>query len=128
MKDFDQWNIVKQRLDVNQKLPFFKEREVWWCSIGVNVGCEVYGKGNIFARPVVVLKKFSRTSFLGVPLTSQFKDRPDYIPLNIKGKTSYALGDHIRAYDSRRFANLLTTLTDQQFDDLRGTIKEILSL
>lgn len=38
MKDFDSWNIKKQELD--QKGEFFhpKPGEVWWCSVGMNVG------------------------------------------------------------------------------------------
>ncbi len=43
-KDFNNWNSLKQELDKNEKVLFFKEREVWWCSIGLNLGHEENGK------------------------------------------------------------------------------------
>ena len=41
-KDFDKWNIEKKNLDERliNKNSFFYPREVWWCSIGINVGVE----------------------------------------------------------------------------------------
>ena len=44
-KDFDQWNIKKKKHDTSKRYLFFKEGEIWWCSLGVNVCEEVYGKG-----------------------------------------------------------------------------------
>ncbi len=38
-KDFDSWNVVKKKIDATRKAPTFKEKEVWWCNIGLNVGC-----------------------------------------------------------------------------------------
>ncbi len=36
VKNFDQWNDLKKRLDLtNCKTITFQEREVWWCSIGL---------------------------------------------------------------------------------------------
>ena len=41
-KDFEGWHTVKQNLDSRQagSVPGIKEQEIWWCSIGVNVGNE----------------------------------------------------------------------------------------
>ena len=41
-KDFQGWHTLKQNLDKRQStsVPTIKEREIWWCSIGVNVGDE----------------------------------------------------------------------------------------
>lgn len=44
----------------------FNEGEIWWCSIGMNIGVEIYGKGGRFTRPVLIFKKFTANSFLGV--------------------------------------------------------------
>ena len=64
MKPFDRWNKVKQRLErknIDNSFHFY-EREVWWCSLGVNVGVEVDGKNHQFERPVLVsYKKIQRT-------------------------------------------------------------------
>lgn len=72
-KEFDRWNERKKRLHVMErsKALFYYEREVWWCSIGMNVGVEAYGKHQHFERPVLVVKKFNKEMFWGVPLTSK---------------------------------------------------------
>lgn len=59
-KDFDNWTQIKKGLDTEHKIPFFNEREIWWCSLGVNIGYEIYGKGYVFSRPVLILKKIKR--------------------------------------------------------------------
>jgi hypothetical protein len=41
-KDFDGWNEKKK--DTNEKIgPFCHERELWWCTLGVNIGFEQDG-------------------------------------------------------------------------------------
>jgi len=40
-KDFDKWNMKKKKLDKNKRDLLFKEGEIWWCSLGVNIGEEV---------------------------------------------------------------------------------------
>ena len=61
--DFDKWNNKKKQLHVRTNAPTFKEREVWWCSLGANIGTEQNGKGQNFTRPVLVLRKFSTSQF-----------------------------------------------------------------
>jgi mRNA-degrading endonuclease toxin of MazEF toxin-antitoxin module len=39
-KDFINWIQYKIYLNARPKYPKFKEGEIWWCSIGVNIGSE----------------------------------------------------------------------------------------
>ena len=78
MKDFDSWNIQKKVINTSSRSPTFKEREIWWCRLGVNIGHEQDGKGMQAYRPILVLKKFNRQIFWGVPLTTQIKDNQYY--------------------------------------------------
>ena len=55
MKDFYAWNEKKICLDQSKKYRHPREQEIWWCSIGLNVGTEIYGKGEDFARPVLII-------------------------------------------------------------------------
>ncbi len=57
MKDFDTWNNLKKGVNAG-KGKLYKERDIWWCSLGVNVGFEQDGTGNSYERPVVVLRGF----------------------------------------------------------------------
>ena len=59
-KDFDSWAEVKKKIHEKGFNSYFKERDVWWCRLGVNIGDEEDGKGNSFLRPVLVIKKFNR--------------------------------------------------------------------
>jgi len=51
MKKHNEWNEVKKELDIQTKKIIFKERDIFWTSIGENIGYEQNGKGEIFSRP-----------------------------------------------------------------------------
>ncbi len=126
MKDFDGWHHIKQTIDNNSKPPFFNEREVWWLSIGVNIGYEIFGKGETFTRPVVIVKKMGKYTFLGVPLTSKRRDMPLNVPIDFDGKNGSALITQMRTLDSRRLVNRIGTLGNKQFDSILDAIKNML--
>ena len=79
MKDkFNKWNNLKQNLqDKNENIKF-KRGDIYFMSVGQNIGYEQYGKGDYFLRPVIVYKKLSRSTFLGIPLTSKQKEGSYY--------------------------------------------------
>jgi len=72
-KDFAGWNTLKQNLDnrQNASVPTIEEREIWWCSIGINVGDEEDGHNALYNRPVLVVRKFNTRIFWGVAMTTQ---------------------------------------------------------
>lgn len=58
MKDFDSWFVLKPKLDAKEsKPPLVSERDIWWLSIGENVGSEIDGKSELHSRPAIVFKK-----------------------------------------------------------------------
>ena len=65
MKDFDQWNELKKKIEVEKNEPdkFPKEGEVWMSSLGKNIGFEQNGSGDNFSRPVLIVKKFNNHMF-----------------------------------------------------------------
>ena len=69
-KAFDQWNIFKKWLDAKQAAGglFFHEREIWWCSLGMNVGVEIDGKNFRFERPVLIVRRFNNHMLWIAPL------------------------------------------------------------
>ncbi len=81
-KDFEKWNIRKIWIHKEKPRVFFKERDVWWCSMGLNVGFEQDGKGDKFSRPILVFKKFNQEIFWGIPLTTKIKENKFYLPIN----------------------------------------------
>ncbi len=70
-KDFDGWIKIKKEIHFKGSIRTIKEGEIWWCKIGENVGKEICGKGKDFLRPVLIVRKLNKYSFIGIPLTSK---------------------------------------------------------
>lgn len=123
-KDFDKWNSIKKKLDQAKRLPTFKEREIWWCSIGVNIGYEIFGKGQKFWRPVLILDKHNRYTFFGLPLSSTVKqDNPYYYPFPFRGRKGSILFSQGRTFSSLRLSNQMGKVTPKQFAKIKTAFK-----
>ena len=104
VKRFRAWHKLKYKLHFNKNVPAgYKERDIWWVSIGHNVGVEEDGKSNQFSRPVLIVKGFSRYQFWGVPLSTTEKEGKYYHKFVANGKVSTALLSQMRVFDTRRF-------------------------
>lgn len=120
MKDFQGWNEYQQQLEAKTKpRKAFLEGQVWRCAIGHNTGTEIDGKSKRYWRPVIIVRKFYDQFFIGVPLTSSAKDRSYHIPITVKGKTSYAVVNQLRALDPKRLQQHLATLEPHDFEAIR---------
>lgn len=109
------WCRLKVRLAVFSHGVKFKQGEVWWCCIGMNVGEEIFGKGARFTRPVLVFRKFTTHSFLGLPLTRQNKEGSWYVAIMIQGKENRVMLNQARILDAKRMTNKISTLSDDEF-------------
>lgn len=115
-KDFDGWIVKKKSCHYQEKTPpLFKERDIWWVSVGVNVGFEEDGKNSNFVRPVLIVKKFNRELFLGVPMSTKLKDNKYYVPVSVKRNTVSAMISQIQAFSSKRIWNKLAELDEGDF-------------
>lgn len=126
IKDFNGWSIIKSRLNERERLPFISEREIWWCSVGVNVGDEEDGKGTHYSRPVLVLRKFSSRLFLGVPLTTQVKEKAFYHRIHFHDREQCVMISQVRMWDARRLSSCLGQLPENQFDGIREALKAMI--
>ncbi len=118
-KDFDNWNILKKKLNASNHVPFFKEREIWWCSIGVNIGHEEDGKSAVFSRPVLVVKKFNNRVFWGVPLTTQIKNNRHYHKFVFKDREQCAMLTQLRLWDANRMTRKMGQLRKEEFNKVK---------
>lgn len=138
-KNFDQWNIAKKEINKRASGPFYRERQVFWCDLGVNIGFEQDGAGEKYARPVVILKGFNRHVCLAIPLTTSTKENPYYFPLAITYKDEYlkqttlpipsqsfAIISQIRLIDTKRLDTQIGYIPKDTFAILRKTIKDLL--
>lgn len=126
MKDFDSWNGQKKVLDSLRNKKTFHEREIWFIKIGENIGFEQNGKGDEFLRPVIILKKFSKNVFVGIPLTKTVKDTKFYASFTFKGITSSAILSQIRLFDSKRLAYPIGRMSQGDYDVVKQKLIALL--
>jgi len=122
-KDFTDWHQYKHWLHHEHPLPTFRQREIWWCSVGVNVGHEVDGKSARFNRPVLIVRKFNPHIFLGVPLTTQRKDNPFYHPIQLKDREQCVMLSQLRLWSGHRLTHKMGKLPKTQFEDIREALR-----
>ncbi|MEK7565046.1 MAG: type II toxin-antitoxin system PemK/MazF family toxin [Patescibacteria group bacterium] len=125
-KDFDGWNEHKKIANNSEFSLYFYEREIWWCAVGVNIGFEQDGKGIKFARPVLVLKKYSKNVFVGVPLTTAKRESKYHHSFPFLDGVSTALLSQVRLFDSRRLLVKMGRISKDQYEEIRKRIKSIL--
>jgi hypothetical protein len=119
LKQFDEWNELKKKIDNKNIKIKFSVRNIYLMSVGQNVGYETFGKGDEFLRPVLVYKKLSKEIFIGIPLTSKQKEGSYYFSFNFKGKTSVAMFNQIRVFDIRREKVFYGRISQNTFDNLK---------
>ena len=116
VKRFLEWIGLKERL--HNKLPqapHVSEGDIWWASVGENVGSEINGKSRLFSRPVVIYRKLSHGFYLVIPVTSQARTGNWYVPFRQGGKADTACLHQTRAIDYRRLSSRLGELDDEDF-------------
>ncbi len=114
-KDFNLWNNVKKGLNTKNRRTFFYEKEIWWCSIGVNVGSEEDGKGNLSLRPVLVYKKINNHTFLGIPLTRILREDSTHVPFYFNYDLNSAIISQIKIFDTKRFFKVINRISDHVY-------------
>lgn len=122
----DKWNAVKKRIDSNQTKQGVEIQRIYWTKIGQNFGSEVFGKGENFARPVLVISAFYNGTFLGVPLTSKIQNKRGrlyYKFMDNKGKMQTALLGQMKIFDIKRIGAYLSRIDDENFVKLKEKIK-----
>lgn len=125
---FDEWNEVKKRLAVAPRghiVP--KERQVWVTRFGLNVGFEQNGSGDLFSRPVLVIKKFNTQMFWVVPLTNHQKALDFYYNFtDPQGKAVAAIPAQLRLLSAKRFDRLLYHMEPSKHEEIVNSIRRML--
>ncbi len=126
-KDFDLWNTIKRRLHENEAQKLYHTREIWWCSLGTNIGFEQDGEGAEYQRPVLILKGLSKNTCLVIPLTTSSLKHPMRIPIGVVGKKdAAAIISQMRVVDTRRLIDKVEVLDKNIFETIRKAVKDML--
>ena len=130
-KEYDEWHNKKKILNEREDIDniFFREKEVWWTALGVNIGFEQDGKGEEFRRPVLILKKFNKYVVLVVPLTTKIKkNNKYYVSCSIVNDSTLRMViiSQIRLIDTKRFIDKLGVTDEDSFSKIKNAIKAML--
>ncbi|EAI7263279.1 type II toxin-antitoxin system PemK/MazF family toxin [Campylobacter lari] len=123
---FDEWNKVKKHIE-KEKNKIVQKQKIYWIKIGKNIGGEIFGKGKVFARPVLVINVFYNGLFLGVPLSSKTKNKSGklyYKFTDDKGKLQVALLGQIKIFDNKRKITFESSIKDEDFILIKEKIKK----
>ena len=130
-KDYGEWHKKKKILNEREDIDniFFREKEVWWIALGVNVGFEQDGKGEEFRRPILIMKKFNKYLVLAVPLTTRIKkDNKYYVSCSIirDNLPRMAIISQTRPIDTKRLIDKLGVADDDSYIKIKNAIKAML--
>jgi mRNA interferase MazF len=123
-KDYFRWHSKKTEIEhCGDERLFFHEREVWWCSLGSNVGFEQDGKGGEFTRPVLVFKKFNKEIFWALPLSTKIKTTKFYAPVILNdGLNRVAIISQLRLTDAKRLVGKIGMIDETNHKDIQKAV------
>lgn len=132
-KDFDKWNNLKKIFEKEERKFFAHPREIWWCSIGVNLGAEIDGKNDNFERPVLVVNVYSRETMLVLPITSKEKNDKFHYKIFVKIK-DIKTGEYVeksvwikltqsRVISNKRLLRKIDLISLDDFDGIKKIFK-----
>ncbi|NPA55866.1 MAG: adenylyl-sulfate kinase [Epsilonproteobacteria bacterium] len=120
---FDSWNEIKKQTDNIQRKITIKPREIYWVKVGYNIGMEIYGKGDNFARPVIVVKRLTKDLFFGIPLSMQIKQGDYFYTFEYVNKErgllqNSALLLQAKIFSVKRIMNKSGMINKNDFDEI----------
>ena len=124
INEIKNWLELKIKLWIEDKKVVFKQGEIWWCSLGFNLGEEIFGKGKKFTRPILIFKKFTANSFLGLPLTLHGKKGSWYVEIKTGGVKRWALLNQARILDKKRLINKIDSVKQVDFEKVKKRFVE----
>ena len=126
-KDFDAWNIEKKKIQDKSQNRFYHPREIWWCSLGLNVGFEQDGTSDEYQRPILVIRAFSSHVCLVLPLTTSIKKNKYHVSIGIiDNREAFAIISQVRLVDTKRFTNRLGRVDKDIFENIRKAVRSLI--
>ena len=140
LSKFIEWAKLKIKIHISNNSDLsFKNREIWWASMGVNIGSEQNGKNAKFERPVLVFRKFGQHMFWAVPLTTKEKgnlyhykfnykvySEDDGGNLNEEVKEGTMILSQLKTMSSKRLLRKMGVVPGDEFNKVREKLRKLL--
>lgn len=94
--------------------------------LGINIGHEQDGKNEKYNRPVLIVRKFNKRLFWGVPLTTKTKDTPHYHKFTLKNKDQCVMLTQMRLWDATRLTGVIGRIPKAELQSIKGALREYL--
>ena len=127
-KEFDNWNILKKKIENKSKNLIIKEWEIWWSSIWINTRTESCGKWPEFRRPVLIIKKLSHETCFVIPLSTKIKTWTWFANYKIDGIDYTALLYQLKMMHTNRFTKREAYIDKQDLEKIKKRLKFLLNL
>jgi mRNA interferase MazF len=125
-ENFDNWNLLKKKLNERTSIVYANTREIWWCSFGLNIGTELYGKNELFERPVLILKVFNTETLKVVPLTTKNNSIHYQYKVQLGEVISYASLNQVKTISTKRLSRKVGRIDNEQFQLIIEKYKSLL--
>lgn len=126
LKRIVDWTKIKLRIENKGNIKiYFHEREIWWTSLGSNIGYEQDGKNRLFERPVLIFKKFNKFILWVLPLTSQVKTGKYYYQFEYDKKKYSIILSQLRIISSKRLLRKIRNFPKDDFDNVKVEIRKL---
>jgi mRNA interferase MazF len=126
IKKFLEWIGLKEKLhSIAHAAPHVSEGEIWWASIGENIGTEINGKSLLFSRPVIIFRKLTHGFYFVIPVTTQIRRGTWYVEFNQRDKEMTACLHHARSIDYRRLSTRLGELDENDCSKIKDAFRKL---
>jgi mRNA-degrading endonuclease toxin of MazEF toxin-antitoxin module len=120
---YEKWSCLKIKINSKKDI-YCNPGEIWWCSMGVNIGVEIHGKNDLFERPVLIIKVYNLSSILIVPITSKNKFGQYYE--EIEGIRGRVILSQPRTLSSKRLARKIQKISLADLERIKRRLKDSL--
>ena len=114
-KDFDRWTKIKKIIEASDKKVFCNQREIWWSSIGENIGTEFCGKNNLYERPVLIMKVYNVDTIKILPLTSKIKNGKYFVEVKNDKVISFGSLSQVKTISTKRLSRKVGRISKDNF-------------
>lgn len=131
VEKFVAWTKLKiqihHRDDVHLKKVFFREKEIWWVNLGKNIGHEQDGKNILFERPVIIVRKFNRYLFWGVPTSTKLKpENLFYHGFKYRDNDYSAILSQLRPISTKRLIRRIGVIPKKEYETIQDKAIELI--
>ncbi len=122
-KDFDRWNELQKKIHSKESCVYCNTREIWWASLGLNIGSEEDGKHELFERPVLIIKVFHRNAIRILPLTNKIKNDRYHVSISYNESSSSVILSQLKTISTKRLSRKVGRLEERQFNNVINALK-----